>query len=379
MNILFYYPSNKRSVGFDTIFKELIKEGHTIHLLTTCEQGVLHSDVSKLGVIVKSSGINHTIRLSYYFHQIRFLIKYCKVNNIHIVFSHLQHANIIAVIAQWFMKTPVVCFRHHFKFVSGVQDSNLEQNKTENLFDRIINRLSKKIVVPSKGVYNGMKENETVDMAKVEIIPYMYDWSKYSKPDPEKVTRIRKEHEATLLLIMCSRLIRLKRHHLVFQAVKKAVVEKHYDIKMLVLDEGPEETSLNEYIQENNLTNRIVMIGYTNEFINYMAASDFMIHPSLTEASNSAVKEYALLGKTVAACEGVGDFDDYIVHGENGYLMNRENTEAEVFNIICEVYQHKDKLDIMGDRLKKIVLNKFQVNESTLQHYRELLKLANRK
>ena len=56
-----------------------------------------------------------------------------------------------------------------------------------------------------------------------------------------------------------------------------------------------------------------------------MAACDLMIHPSLSDASNSAIKEMGLLSKAVAVCSEVGDFDEYIVNDVNGFLMSPIN------------------------------------------------------
>ena len=151
-NILFFYPSNKRAIVNETLLRFLKNKGHNVFFLTTCEEGLLHEEIRKIGVPVYTNVINKSSSLFYYFKQILFLIKFCRNNNINLVISSLQHVNFISVFAQYFIKARVVLIRHHFKFDVYSNDSKLSYNKTEAVFDKIINKLAKEIVVPSYGV-----------------------------------------------------------------------------------------------------------------------------------------------------------------------------------------------------------------------------------
>jgi glycosyltransferase involved in cell wall biosynthesis len=230
--------------------------------------------------------------------------------------------------------------------------------------DKIINRFAKKIVVPSSGVYKGMEKYENVSMSKVLIIPYIYDFSKYQSPDQTAVEEIKKNYPCRLRLIMVSRMVRLKRHHVVFPVIKDLVSEG-YDIKLLVLDQGPEKENLKNYIREHKLDSAIVMLGYRKDFVNYMAACDLLIQPSLSDASNSVAKEMALFEKPVAVSQGVGDYDDYVKHGENGYLIPVTGSAAHIRNLIIDAYNHPDQLIIMGRLLKKEVISRFDSSRSS--------------
>jgi glycosyltransferase involved in cell wall biosynthesis len=60
-----------------------------------------------------------------------------------------------------------------------------------------------------------------------------------------------------------------------------------------------------------------------------LSAADLIVHPSITEASSSLIKEAGLVNKPVIVCSGVGDFDQYIEHDKNGYLIKGDNEAAE--------------------------------------------------
>ncbi|HXD92965.1 MAG TPA: glycosyltransferase family 4 protein [Bacteroidia bacterium] len=371
--ILFYYPSNSRSIALETLLIELRERGYEIVILTTCKKGDFHYYLESIGFQTFTHEIKSKGAL-YYMRQINFLISFCKKQKINFIFSNLQHVNFISVLAQYFIKSKVFIFRHHFRFIETT-DEQISLNKNELFFDKIINKLAFKIIVPSSGVYNGMKKYEKVDMDKVFIIPYIYDFSKYQLPNTDEVEKIKLLYPCKLRLLMVSRLIKLKRHHVVFAAVND-LIKMGYDIKLLVLDIGPEKENLVTYISENNLQNYIVMLGYRTDFVNFMAAADLLLQPSLTDASNSAAKEMAFFEKTVAVSKGVGDYDDYVKDNENSYLIPLTDSSLHLKNIIIDAYNNPEKLDYMGKELKKEVLLKFSAYSSNkiLNMYDQILK-----
>jgi len=372
MKILFYYPSNKRTVAFNSIITELSERGYEMFLLTTCSEGVFHEDCRKMGVKVFSNYISTKNPFLYYLKQINFLIRFCRKNKIEVVLSNLQHVNFISVWAQYFVKSKIVIYRHHFNYINLLKNekaAEIEKNKNELVFDRIINRLAKKIIVPSNSVKDGMIKCEGANDKKIVVMQYLYDFNMYNKPNLMVVESLGTKYNANLLLLMCARLIKLKGHSMVFKIVKELVQEENLDIKMIVLDDGPEKEELEKYIFENQLENHIFMLGYSDDIVSIMASSDLMIHPSLTEASNSAVKEMAQLGKTCVVCDGVGDFSDYFENNRNGFLVNPNTMQLDIKKIIIEVYGNKSKLVEMGNRLKETVSDRFGVTKVNVDKF----------
>lgn len=369
--ILFYYPSNTRTNALETLMLSLKEKGYEIVFLSLCEKGVLHEQLIDLGIESFSSNINSNNRLIYYLKQFFLLNKFCKKKHIDIVFSNLQQANIIAVFSQFFISSSVIIFRHHFNYVNllNIKPTDIETNRNEFFFDKIINRLAKKIIVPSNSVKECMVKYEGANEEKISVMQYLYDFTRYHKPSEKTVNELRKKYSAKLILLMCSRLIKLKGHSMVFSVINSIVKETGADIKMLVLDDGPEKAELEKYILEHQLENYIFMLGYCNDIVSVMASCELMIHPSLTEASNSAVKEMALLGKTSVVCAGVGDFSDYFVNEVNGFIINPNEAESEIKKIILNAYNNKNLLIEMGDKLGKTVKARFGVTDSNVEQF----------
>lgn len=369
--ILFYYPSNTRTNALETLMISLKEKGYEVVFLSLCAKGVLHEQLIELGIKSFSSNINSNNRLIYYLKQFFFLNKFCKENHIDVVFSHLQQANIIAVFSQFFISSNVIIFRHHFNYVNllNIKPPEIETNRNEFFFDKIINSRAKKIIVPSNSVKECMVKYEGANEGKISVMQYLYDFTMYNKPNEKTVIELKKKYGAKLVLLMCSRLIKLKGHSMVFGVINSIVKETGADIKMLVLDDGPEKAEMENYILDHQLENHIFMLGYCNDIVSVMESCDLMIHPSLTEASNSAVKEMALLGKTSVVCAGVGDFSDYFVNEVNGFLIDPNEAESEIKKIILNAYNNKSPLTEMGNKLAETVKARFGVTDSNVEQF----------
>jgi glycosyltransferase involved in cell wall biosynthesis len=311
----------------------------------------------------------------YFLKHALFLRRFCRQLQIDIVLSHLQEGNIIAVLAQPFLKAKLITFRHHAEsafYAEFGEKFGMKRNKKEIFLDKIINRLAKRIIVPSSGVWYGMEKYERCDMHKVRLIPYIYDFTSYPEPDADKVKEIRDQYACNLMLIMVSRMNAAKQHMPVFEIVKK-LVEEGLSVKMIVMDDGPLRTELEGFIEKNNLNDHFFLTGFREDFVNYMAAADLLIHPSLTEASNNVVKEMGLLQKGVAVCRDVGDFNDYITEDRNGYFLDRGNLSPSVESVIRDAYAHPDKINRCGAELRKDVLKHFSDSAENRKHFLDLL------
>ena len=373
--ILLYYPPNKRSIAIETLCNAVAEAGHELFVLTLSSRGPFHEALEQKSIKCYSHVLPRQSWI-YFIKQAKYLTGFCKEHKIDQVWSHLQEGNIIAVMAQPFLKAKVVAFRHHAEsafYAEFGTKFNMKRNSNEVLFDKIINRFAKKIIVPSSGVWYGMEKYEKCNMNKVVLLPYIYDFSAYGKPDDEKVKALRCEYSCNLLLIMVSRMVASKQHMPVFEIVNK-MVKQGLSVKMIVMDDGDLKPQLESFIETNDLKQHIIMVGFRNDFVNYMAASDMLIHPSVTEASNNVVKEMGLLRKAVAVCRNVGDFNDYIVEGKNGYFLDNNRLPETIELAMRDAYDNPEKIRQFGEALREVVLRQFSDSPENKQRVLQLLK-----
>lgn len=365
-NILIYYQNPYRTIFLESFVQKLIAKGFTVHFLSKCERGILQDLVEKYGAITTCYNPKKP-RFFRFFYHIFFLIKYCRKNKIDVVYSHLQLANLIALVAQYFIKAKVIPCRHHLDAVF------LEGNKNSIRIDKMVNRFSKKIVVVSDAAKQFMVKNENIKEEKLHVIPLGYDFELYDKPDRLICNDIRKNVDREFVMLIVSRMVVNKRHMIAFD-VLNTLVKEGFCVKMFVLDAGPELTNLQRFVVENNLINNVIFTGFLNNIMDYVEVADILLHPSISESSNQVVKEAGYLEKPSIVCSGVGDFDEYIVNGENGFLVSKENTVSEMTAIVREYYFKKDELKKMGTKLKQDVLQKFDI-EKVVEQYLKVAKL----
>jgi glycosyltransferase involved in cell wall biosynthesis len=366
MSILFYYPSNKRTISIESVIIGFKNQGHHVILLTQSEESELHEELHKDNIDFSTYVIEKNNALVYYFKHLLFLIKFCRINKIDIVYSHLQQANIISVFAQYFCKSIFYICRHH----SSVSGS--DKNFNQSLFDKLINHFSKLIIVPSKMVYKQVNEVEGVSYNKIKLINYGYDFNKYPLPNIIEVEKIKNDFKSKLLLVKIARLVPGKRFDILFSVINK-LVKEGMDIKLLVISGGPLFNELETYIKDNYLESNIYLLGEKLNVIDYLSASDVVPLLSEAEASNSVIKEAGLVNKCVIVCKGVGDFEDYIVSGESGLLMDKENPMPDLINYLSDIYNEKINIENLGLKLHESVINNFSI-ENVLEKYASLNK-----
>ena len=369
MKIVIYSPSNLRAVDQQSQALLFQKMGHEPMLLTCLPEGDLHKNFQAHGFKTYSSNITNAGGIHYFVKEIIFLIKFCKQFEIDLVCCHLQSCALIAGFAKLFIRAKVVYMRHHTDFV-GIYNS-----PKERLQNWIANILSPKIIAISNTVYDILiKEN--VPAYKIHRINLCYDFGEYKNDFTDQIDSIKAELSSPLTMLYVARLDPVKRHKLAFKIVEDLLAQ-NIECKLFCIGRGSLEDELKHYILENDLGQHIIMKGFVTNVFDYISASDIILLLSDTEASSHMLKESGICSKTLIACAGVGDFDDYIIHGENGYLVNKENPISETIEILKKISTNKQIVAQLGENLKETVYKNFSIESNFETLYSNLFKSMN--
>ncbi len=359
--ILFYTSIRTRVKDQESLMAEFVKSGHRVFFLNQQINPYLPGLCKSAGVAYETVAIRPTrftsLRIIYYwFHLIQFI----RNNRVDVVYSHLEPANFIAVLAQYFVKARIVVVRHHLDLAEHI-------GFDDDLSYKLTYRLAKDIITVSAAARRYMIEREKINALKIHHINLGYAFSVFGTHTPEKVAQIRSKLSESIILISVGRLDPFKRPEQSIE-VCRMLNEKGHKAHLLLLGSGENEPAIKKRILELGLQNHIELLGYVDNVMDYLKASDWLLHPSISESSCVAVKEAALSQLPVIACKGVGDFDDYLISHKNSVLLDRDHfAEEAVKEIIYFENSKTEKVD-MGRNLKDIIVSKFDIRSVVSQY-----------
>ena len=333
----------------------LVKRGHRVVLLTLCEPGLLHPIAENLGAEIESIDLRGKSKFYRYWFGVKRLYQAIKKYDIELVIAQQQMPALMSGVLHLFHKFKLVYVRHN-------TDEDYQNGYYKaNALNRLVNKLVPNKIAPSRIVEKFWIEREGVRPQTIRRISYGYNFSQYQQADPAVVAQIREQHNCHLLILSIARMVPAKRHILMFQSVQEAIA-RGVDCRMICLGTGPDEAIIKSWVKSQNLQDKIDVIGFRSNILDYLHAADLYLHLSNTEASNSSVKEAGIASCPVIVCRQVGDFEDYIQDGVNGFLMPKVTNPGEVASKIMEASSNKAKLKEMGQNLRSTVLSTFDIN-----------------
>ena len=112
--ILFYSPFNQRSRDTESVMIAFKKQGHKVVSLSQQEGLQINSFLNSQGIEASSHVIpGERSGWFYYLKHLVFFIRFCRKHKVDIVYSHLDPANFVASIGQYFIKARTFLCRHY--------------------------------------------------------------------------------------------------------------------------------------------------------------------------------------------------------------------------------------------------------------------------
>lgn len=368
-SVIFLIQGPGRSIYFESFIFELKNLGYNVIVCSMCKAGPIQHYLKEKGFKCIEFETPRNPLFSFYKRHHTFWKKIAKEHGAKLIFPHLQWANFVALlIGKFNPDIKVIPTRHH------IDASFLFNSKKRKIEDALINLFAKHQVVVSNHAREFMLRNEKFAKEKhISFIPLGYDFNLYEGLQQNNSQKIRSENPAKLLLLMAARMVTTKKHDLVLDAFK-LLLDRKLDVKLMLLDDGPERDNIQSKIKSLSLENAVKIYGHQTNISDFMIAADLIIHPSIEESSNQIVKEAAYYNKTSIVTKGIGDFDEYILDKKNAFLINRESTPKELANLIEDIYNDKYQLNQMAQELRNVVISRFDI-KNTVSKYLTLAAL----
>lgn len=217
-----------------------------------------------------------------------------------------------------------------------------------------------------------MLENSMVKnfKEKAVVIPYLIDTKvTYNK---KNVLKIKEEYNNKKIIFAIGRHVKYKGFEYLLEAMKTV------DNTVLLLGgQGPLTEKFKNYIKENNLQDKIKLLGKIKdtELDDYYEACDIFVLPSILQSETFAVVQLEAMkhGKPVINTN-LGTGVNYIsIHNETGLTVEPKNSE-ELANAINKSLSDYNLRETLGQNAQKRVQEIFEiskVNEKYVSFYRD--------
>ncbi|WP_214846256.1 glycosyltransferase [Exiguobacterium sp. S90] len=145
---------------------------------------------------------------------------------------------------------------------------------------------------------------------------------------------MRKDNKSQINILTVTRLDPLKGIEMAIDACER-LVKKKYNIKWYVLGGGKFKKEIEKMIEEKQLNNHFILLGFQLNTLSFIKQCDVFVHPSRTEGKSNAVDEAKYVGKPIV----VTNYDtvrDQINHNETGLIckMSGESIAESVEKLL---------------------------------------------
>lgn len=261
-------------------------------------------------------------------------------------------------IYKWFVKEKYdieIAFIHGWstKFISGSNNKNSKKiawvhvdlvtwNRVDGVFKNLDHHkkaYSKfhEVICVSKIVKHGVEKKYGVKNAKVIYNPINRE--KILKLSNEKIDDIKSTNKFKLISV--GRLAEEKGYDRLLRVFKR-LNDQGLDLQLSIIGSGEKYNELNDYIEKNNLSDKVFLLGYRENPYKYVKNSDLFVCSSISEGFSLVIGEAMAVGVPVisVACPGP---NEVIGFGEYGMLVN--NDESSLCNGIKMLIDDKKLYD----------------------------------
>lgn len=131
--------------------------------------------------------------------------------------------------------------------------------------------------------------------------------------------------EPAMVLINVARLVDLKRHDLMIQAVAR--LDPELGIHLAIAGDGPLRAQLTALIDKLGCADRVRILGFRDDVPALLAGADGFVLASDTEGLSCSILEAMAAGLPVVATD-VGGNRELVTDGETGYLIPPDDVDA---------------------------------------------------
>jgi len=165
---------------------------------------------------------------------------------------------------------------------------------------------------------------------EIKVIPNFIDIDRYEKKHNMCEKNFISEGDEKII-VHVSNFRPLKRIIDVIKIFEK--VNSKISSKLIMVGDGPDKKKAKDYLRKNNLKNRVIFLGKTNEVDEILCSSDLFLLPSEKESFGLAALE-AMALKVPVISTNTGGLKELNINGNSGYTSDIGDIESMASNAI---------------------------------------------
>ena len=147
----------------------------------------------------------------------------------------------------------------------------------------------------------------------------------------------------------------------------KSVAPDVPDLRLIIVGGFPEEQknyfrSVNNFIEKENLTERVRILGYQKDALKILKCMDFYISSSLSEGLPISILEASASGIPIIATEIAGN-KDILLNSVFGVLVEPDSPKSLVQGIVKMIQLTQNERTIITQNASNRVKNYFSIEE----------------
>lgn len=248
-------------------------------------------------------------KIKYIFSASKFIKKVIKENNIDTVVSFLDNNNTICGLSLFF-------------------------NKKVNL---IVSERSNPLVIQPSNKFWTLLRRIAYKRANVVSVQFdefkFFDGGRFTKkciatPNIILPSLIKREYknEGIIKFVSCARFAKIKRFDLMIKLFS-LIHKKNLNTELIICGDGPERSTIERIIEENNLTNCVHLIGNVNDTYSILSSCDIYLMTSLQEGFPNALSEALSTGLPAVVFKCHDGISKLVIDDYNGYCIDEGNID----------------------------------------------------
>lgn len=336
-----------------------------IFLAVLNDEGVLKSEVERLGFKdIPEFKLNSFYDLNF-FKQLRNCARFIKENNIEIVHTHDFYTNIFGIAAARLANV-------NLKIASKRETSGM-RSKAQKFIEKKIFGTADAIIANSEAVKNYLIA-DGISNEKIQVIYNGLDLERLKPQQTDWRTICEELNLPTDKKIKFVTLVANLRHAVknqpMFLRTAHKVVKEEPNAHFVLAGEGELQNDLENLARELKIERNTHFIGRCTKISELLSVSSVGVLTSVAEGFSNSILEYMAAGLPVVATN-VGGAKEAIIENETGFTVESDDDET-MANRLIELLKNVKKAGDFGEKGRRRVEEKFSLQtqlEETLKLY----------